>query len=286
MITSTRPKEILEAIERERVTTMILVPAQLQQIVDYPNLGQHDLSSLKVIAGAGSHVAADLTKKVREKLGCRFYNVFGMSEGPCTQTRWDDPEEAIAHTVGWPICAHDEFKVVDEAGNELTEGKEGELVVRGPCIFRGYYKAEAANREAFTPDGFFRTGDLAKFDRERRLIITGRKKDIIIRGGENISATEVEELIGQHPKVEQIAVVGMPDPILGERACAFVKPRKNMRLTFEEIVSYLKEQKASILLFPERMELTDEIPLTNVGKVDKKRLREEIGEKLKKEGKI
>jgi 2,3-dihydroxybenzoate-AMP ligase len=286
MIPSTRTRDILEAIQKERVTTMILVPAQLQQIVDFPELNQFDVSSLKVIAGAGSHVAAELTKKVHEKLGCRFYNVFGMSEGPCTQTRWDDPEEAVAHTVGWPVCPHDEFKVIDEAGHELAEGKEGELVVRGPCIFRGYYKAEAANREVFTPDGFFRTGDLAKFDQERRIVITGRKKDIIIRGGENISATEVEELISEHPKVEQVAVVGMPDPILGERACAYIKPKRGATITLEEITALLKERKASILLFPERIEPVEELPFTNVGKVDKKRLREEIKEKLKKEGKI
>jgi 2,3-dihydroxybenzoate-AMP ligase/mycobactin salicyl-AMP ligase len=286
MITSTRPKEILETIERERVTTMILVPAQLQQIVDYPDLSRRDFSSLTVIAGAGSHVASDLTRKVREKLGCRFYNVFGMSEGPCTQTRHDDPEEAIAHTVGRPICPYDEFRVIDEAGNALADGNEGELIARGPCIFRGYYKAEAANREAFTPDGFFRTGDLAKFDREKRIIITGRKKDIIIRGGENISATEVEELISEHPKVEQVAVVAMPDPILSERACAYIKPRKGATITLEEITALFKERKASVLLFPERVEPVEELPLTNVGKVDKKRLREEIKEKLKKEGKI
>jgi len=90
--------------------------------------------------------------------------------------------------------------VIDEAGRELAQGEEGELVARGPCIFRGYFKAEAANREVFTPEGFFRTGDLARFDRDKRIVITGRKKDIIIRGGENISATEVEELINEHPR--------------------------------------------------------------------------------------
>jgi non-ribosomal peptide synthetase component E (peptide arylation enzyme) len=176
--------------------------------------------------------------------------------------------------------------VIDEAGNALADGNEGELIARGPCIFRGYYKAEAANREAFTPDGFFRTGDLAKFDREKRIIITGRKKDIIIRGGENISATEVEELISEHPKVEQVAVVAMPDPILSERACAYIKPRKGATITLEEITALFKERKASVLLFPERVEPVEELPLTNVGKVDKKRLREEIKEKLKKEGNI
>jgi 2,3-dihydroxybenzoate-AMP ligase/mycobactin salicyl-AMP ligase len=286
MIPSTRPKEILEAIEKERVTTMILVVAQLQQVVEYPDLNQYDLSSLKVIAGAGSHVPAELIKKVYERIGCKFYNVFGMSEGPCAQTRYEDPEDVILHTVGWPICPYDEFKVIDAKDNELPQGKEGELVARGPCIFRGYYKAEAENREAFTTDGFFRTGDIAKFDEEGRLIITGRKKDIIIRGGENISAKEVEELILGHPKVEQVAAVGMPDPILGERVCAFITPKKGMTISFEEVLSYLKEKKTSVLYLPERLEILEEMPLTNVGKVDKKRLREEIKERLKKEGKI
>jgi non-ribosomal peptide synthetase component E (peptide arylation enzyme) len=176
--------------------------------------------------------------------------------------------------------------VIDGNGNQLSQGKEGELVARGPCIFQGYYKAEAENQEAFTRDGFFRTGDIAKFDEAGHLIITGRKKDIIIRGGENISAKEVEDLITGHPKVAQAAAVAMPDPVLGERVCTFIKPKKDAVITFEEIITYLKEKKTSVLYLPERIEIVEEIPLTNVGKVDKKRLREEIREKLKKEGRI
>jgi len=286
MIPSTRPKEILEAIEKEKVTTTILAVAQVQQIVDYPELDRYNVSSLQVIATGGSHIPPEAIRKVYDKLKCKFFNVFGMSEGPCTQTRLQDPDEVVFYTVGWPVCPYDEFKVIDTNGNELPQGKEGELVVRGPCIFRGYYKAESENREAFTPDGFFRTGDIAKFDEERRLTITGRKKDIIIRGGENISAREVEDLITGHPKVEQVAAVGMPDPILGERVCAFIKPKKGTVPFFEEIISYLKEKKTSVLYLPERIEIIEEMPLTNVGKVDKKRLREEIKGKLKKEGKV
>jgi len=286
IIPSTRPKEILEAIERERVTTMILVVAQLQQLIDFPDLDKYNLSSLQVISGAGSHVPSELIKKIYERIGCKFYNVFGMSEGPCTQTRYDDPEEIVLHTVGRPICPYDEFKVIDSSGNELPPGREGELVARGPCIFRGYYKAEAENKEAFTTDGFFRTGDIAKFDEEGHITITGRKKDIIIRGGENISALEVEELISKYPKVEQVSAVGMPDPILGERVCAFIKPKRGETISFEEIISFLKERKTSVLYLPERIEIIEEMPLTNVGKIDKKQLREVIKEKLKKEGKI
>ena len=286
MIPSTRPREILEAIKKEKVTTTILAVAQVQQIVDFPELDQYNVSSLQVIATGGSYMPPEVIRKVYNKLKCKFYNVYGSSEGPCTQTRYDDPEEVILHTVGWPVCPYDEFKLIDSDGNELPREKEGEMVARGPCIFRGYYKSEAENREAFTSDGFYRTGDIAKFDDEGRLIITGRKKDIIIRGGENISAKEVEELISGHPKVVQAAAVAMPDPILGERVCAFIKPRKNENVTLEEIILYLKGKKTSVLYLPERIEVIEEMPLTNVGKVDKKRLREEIREKLRKEEKI
>jgi len=286
MIPSTRPREILEAIEKEKVTTTILAVAQVQQIVDFPELDQYNVSSLQVIATGGSYMPPEVIRKVYNKLKCKFYNVYGSSEGPCTQTRYDDPEEVILHTVGWPVCPYDEFKLIDSDGNKLPREKEGEMVARGPCIFRGYYKSEAENREAFTSDGFYRTGDIAKFDDEGRLIITGRKKDIIIRGGENISAKEVEELISGHPKVVQAAAVAMPDPILGERVCAFIKPRENENVTLEEIILYLKGKKTSVLYLPERIEVIEEMPLTNVGKVDKKRLREEIREKLRKEEKI
>jgi 2,3-dihydroxybenzoate-AMP ligase/mycobactin salicyl-AMP ligase len=286
MIPSTHPREILEAIENEEVTNTILAVAQVQQIVDFPELDHYKVSSLQVIATGGSYMPPEVIRKVYSKLKCKFYNVYGSSEGPCTQTRFEDPDDVVLHSVGWPVCPYDEFKVIDSNGKPLPSEAEGELVVRGPCIFRGYYKSEAENQEAFTLDGFYRTGDIAKFDRERRLIITGRRKDIIIRGGENIGAKEVEDLIGDHPKVESVAAVAMPDPILGEKVCTFIKPRKDEKIFFEEIISYLKEKKTSVLYLPERMEIVEEMPFTNVGKIDKKRLREEIKEKLKKEGKI
>jgi len=286
LISSTRPREILEAIEKERVTMTILAVAQVQQIIDFQDLDRYDISSLQAIGTGGSHMPPEVIRKIYDKLKCKFFNVYGSSEGPCTQTRYDDPEEAVFHTVGWPICPYDEFKVIDSDGNELPRQEEGELVARGPTIFQGYYKSETENREAFTRDGFYRTGDIAKFDREGRLILTGRKKDIIIRGGENISAKEVEELIISHPSVEQVAAVAMPDQTLGERVCAFIKPKKGTLISFEEIVSYLKEKKTSVLNLPERIEVIEEMPLTNVGKVDKRKLREEIKEILKKEGKL
>ena len=159
-------------------------------------------------------------------------------------------------------------------------------MARGPCIFQGYYKSEAENREVFTADGFYRTGDLVRFDPEGRMIITGRKKDVIIRGGENISAKEVEELVGGHPAVDLVAAVGMPDPVLGERVCAFVKPKPDRVVTFEDIIAFLKAKNTSVLYLPERVEIVAEIPLTPVGKIDKKRLREEIRIKIEAEASL
>jgi non-ribosomal peptide synthetase component E (peptide arylation enzyme) len=250
MITSTRSREILEVIQKERVTTMILVPAQLQQIVDFPELNQFDVSSLKVIAGAGSHVAAELTKKVHEKLGCRFYNVFGMSEGPCTQTCWDDPEQAVAHTVGWPVCPHDEFKVIDEAGHELADDKEGELVVRGPCIFRGYYKAEAANREVFTPDGFFRTGDLAKFDCQRLIEVFGKVMGIYFHNAANAVDNEPVQEQGEAESISRIGTLKQDT-----RDLAFIL-QKTDELT-EDIYKEVAEKGYSFKTVSIYMVLTD-----------------------------
>ncbi len=280
---STRAADILDAIQRERVTTMILAVAQAQQIVDDPGLDRYDVSSLQVIATAGSHAPPALIGTIRERLGCHYFNVFGMSEGPCTQTRYGDPDEVILHTVGRPVCPYDEFKVLDVDGNELPPEHEGRLVARGPCIFRGYYKSDADNATAFTADGFFHTGDLAKFDVDGNLIVTGRLKDVIIRGGVNISASAVEDPISAHPSVAQVAAVAMPDPILGERVCAYIAPKPNAGLSFGELIAYLKELRVSVTYWPERMEIVDSLPLTSVRKVDKALLREDIKARLARE---
>jgi len=283
-ITSTAPKEILETIEAEGITCLTLVPSQLAKILNDPNLEKYDLSSLQSVQSGGAHVASELVRGVYERIGCKFSNDFGMAEGPCSCTRREDPEEIVCNTVGIPLCPYDRFKIIDENEEEVAIGAEGELVAKGPGVFTGYYMAEEENRKAFTHDGFFRTGDLAIIiNEEGYLRITGRKKDIIIRGGENISATEVEELILSHPSVQDVAVVGMPDPILQERACAYVKLVSGREVIFEELITHLKGKGASVLLLPERMEIIPELPLTKVGKVDKKILRKDIALKLKQE---
>jgi non-ribosomal peptide synthetase component E (peptide arylation enzyme) len=174
--------------------------------------------------------------------------------------------------------------VIDEEGNDLPVNTEGELVASGPEVFTGYYKTtEEENRAVFTLDGYYRTGDLAKIDERGYITITGRKKDVIQRGGETLVPSEMENLLSKHPHIDRAAVIGMPDPKLGERACAYVVTKPGTTLAFEDMIAFLKAQGAGVLLLPERLEVVPALPETGVGKVDKKALRADIDAKLKKE---
>jgi non-ribosomal peptide synthetase component E (peptide arylation enzyme) len=206
-----------------------------------------------------------------------------MTEGAGTITRGTDPPEVVAGTVGKGMCPYDQYKIVDEKDHELAPGEEGELVTQGPSIVSGYYKSEAEDKFTFTRDGFFRTGDVGKFDSQENLIITGRIKDIIRRGAESIIPFEIEEMISEHPKVAAASVVGMPDARLGERICVYAQLLKGEKITFEELISFLKEKGASKMLLPERLEVMEKFPLTTMQKVDKQTLREDIARKLKAE---
>ncbi len=286
LCSSTRAKDILEYIEKERVTFCFLVPTLLADVLHEPDMEKYDCSSLRAIITGGAHCAPELVQEAYNKLPSHFYNCYGMTEGAGFLTRVDDPFEVTAHTVGKKFCPYDKYKVVDEDDDELPQGQEGELVAKGPSIVSGYYKSEGEERLVFTRDAFFRTGDIGKFDQLGNLIITGRKKDIINRGGEKISAQEVEDLIANHPRVLRAAVVGMPDPRLGERVCAYVEPMFGQKVTSEDIISHVKDRSRSLLLLPERVEIVPEIPLTAMNKVNKQQLREDIAQKLKAEGKL
>jgi non-ribosomal peptide synthetase component E (peptide arylation enzyme) len=274
LLGSTAAGDILDAIGRERATFTILVPAQLHDLAGHPDLGRADCSSLRAVAGAGDRVPPELADVVVERLGRPFIHVFGMSEGPCANTRPDDPHEVVRSTVGVPICPGDEFRVVDEAGRPLPAGEAGELVARGPGIFRGYFKAEAINRDAFLPGGFFRTGDLARIDAAGRITLTGRRKDVIVRGGEKIPGALVEQYLATAPGIARAAVVGIPDARLGERICAFVEPGPGGQPSVEGIAEHFRREGISPMLCPERVEVLGAFPLTAVGKLDRGRLRE------------
>jgi non-ribosomal peptide synthetase component E (peptide arylation enzyme) len=283
---STKVKDVLKKMEQERVTCCFLVPAMLADIANEPDVDNYSLSPLLSVVTGAARTSAELVEAVCQKLKGPFFNTYGSTEGAGTTTRTTDPFEVVAHTVGKPMCPYDKYVIIDEEGNEVPLGQEGELAIRGPCIFAGYYKSEAENELSFTRDGFFRTGDLGKFTKEGNIVITGRKKDLIKRGGETIIPIEIEEMIAGHPKVAGVAVVGMPDPRLGERICAYIQPVPGEKISFDEVITYLKAHGASVLLLPERIEVVEELPLTAMNKVEKARLREDITQKLKAEGKI
>jgi len=280
LLDSTDPEIICQTIEKERVTALAAVPAIMTRIVGLQNLGRYDLSSLKKISAGGAASTPDLINAVWSKIGCKYYNAFGSVEGACTSTRSDDSSETIRHSVGKPDCPYDTLKIVDLDGSEVPHGQEGELVAKGPGVFTGYFKSPQDHDAMFTQDGFFRMGDLAKKDEFGNITITGRIKDLINRGGEMISAGEIENMMSGFPGIESVAVIGMPDPILGERICVYVQASRGATIEFYEVIKYLKALGASVLQLPERLEVIDALPLTKVGKCDKKALREDIKMRL------
>jgi 2,3-dihydroxybenzoate-AMP ligase len=183
-------------------------------------------------------------------------------------------------TVGRPISPDDEVRLIDDDGNEVPEGEVGEFCARGPYTLRGYYGAAEHNAKVFTPDGFYCSGDLMRRHPSGNYMVEGRKKDLINRGGEKISAEEIENLILQHPAVQNVACVAMPDPDLGERMCACVIAAPGGRLTLAELVAFLGTKEIAKFKLPERLELVAEFPLSTFGKVSKKALVEDIARKL------
>ena len=203
-----------------------------------------------------------------------------MAEGLLCYVRLDDPYELRYETAGRPVSPGDEIRLVDEEGNDVPDGEIGELLVRGPYTLRGYFRAPEYNARTFTSDGFYKTGDLMRRHPSGNFIVEGRKKDLINRGGEKISAEEIENLILSHPAVLNVACVPMPDPILGERMCAFVIPQPGMTLSLDDIVRFLLDKGIAKYKLPERLELVDNFPLSNIGKVSKFALTQLITEKL------
>jgi len=277
---STDLDDICCTIEKERVTTVVWVPTLARRLASFERLADYDLISLQRMHCGGGASQPDLIRDVQENLDCRYHNGYGATEGMTTLTRADDSQETIFNTVGKPTCPHDTYKVVDFNGKQLPAGASGELLIKGPGVFTGYYKNPQENEKVFTPDGFFKTGDVARIDKQGYVTLTGRIKEMINRGGESISAVEIERLISDHPDVQLVAVVPMPDKDLGERACAYVQARLGVNLDFDGIIAFLKFRKVSVLQLPERIEFVDAIPLTKTGKMDKRALVEDIRKKI------
>jgi len=284
--TSTQAADLLPLIERHRVTHIHVVPALLIRWINDPLIEKFDLSSLEVIQSGGQRLQPEIRRRTKELIpSVTVQENFGMSEGMLMFVRLDDPDDVRMETVGRPISTDDEVRLVDDDDKEVAPGDVGEFLVRGPYTLRGYYGVPEYNAQAFTSDGFYRSGDLMRQHPSGNYMVEGRKKDLINRGGEKISAEEIENLILTQPTVQNVACVPMPDPVLGERLCACVILRRHCSLSLEELVAFLADQEIAKHKFPERLEIMDEFPLSPFGKVSKKDLTERIARKLKEEGK-
>ncbi len=269
-------------IQKYGVTHCSAVPTIILGMLDHPKLSDYDLSSLKVILTGGAKLNPEIAIRIRPELGCEVQQVLGMAEGFLFWTRLGEPDEINLYTQGRPQSPADELRIVDPAtGADVPPGEMGEAWGRGPHTIRGYYRAPERNAVAFSPDGFYKTGDLVRLHPSGNVIYEGRIKDCINRGGEKISAEEIENHLLAHPKVANCACVAMPDPILGERTCAYVIPTPGEALTLAELCEFLvNERKIAKFKLPERLELVDSFPVTAVGKLSKKMLREMIAAKV------
>ncbi|MWV46111.1 (2,3-dihydroxybenzoyl)adenylate synthase [Paenibacillus sp. HJL G12] len=275
------PDEVFPLIAAEGVTIAAVVPPLALIWLDAAESRHFDLSNLQVLQVGGAKFIAEAAKRVRTSIGCKLQQVYGMAEGLVNYTRLDDPEDTIINTQGRPMSPYDEIRIVDDADEEVAPGEVGHLLTRGPYTIRGYYQAEDHNAKSFTADGFYRTGDLARMTSDHYLVIEGRAKDQINRGGDKVAAEEVENHLLAHPGVFDAAVVSMPDEYLGERTCAFVIPYETS-VTGGELKTFLKERGLAVYKIPDRVEFVDSLPQTGVGKVSKKMLRDSIAEKTKR----
>jgi 2,3-dihydroxybenzoate-AMP ligase len=195
-----------------------------------------------------------------------------MAEGLLTYTRLDDPEDVVVHTSGRPLAPADELRVVDGDGRDVAPGEVGELLTRGPYTLRGYYGAPEHNARAFTADGYFRSGDLVRLTPDGNMIVEGRIKDVVNRGGEKVSAEEIEDHLLAHPGIRNAAVVAMADAGMGEKTCAFVVPRAGP-LERHTLNAFLRERGLAEYKLIDRLDLVEALPSTAVGKVNKAELR-------------
>jgi cyclohexanecarboxylate-CoA ligase len=278
-----QPARAVELIASEGVTWTMGATPFLSDLAYAPNLAQHRVDSLRLFLSAGAAIPRQLVIDAQERLRCDISAGWGMTENALvTVNRVDDPPEKVFSTDGCCLTGM-AVKVVDETEQEVPTGQEGDLLCHGPQHFAGYYKRPQVTAQGFTSNGWFKTGDRAILDTDGYISISGRSKDIIIRGGENIPVVEVENLLHKHPHVHNVAIVAMPDQRLQERACAFIIPKPGATLTFDEMVTYLLDQQLATQYLPERLEVVTEFPMTPSGKIQKYVLRQRIAEQIARE---
>lgn len=272
---SPSPDECFGLIARERVSITALVPPLARLWVEAAEGRRADLGSLRVLQVGGARLSPELARRVQPALGCTLQQVYGMAEGLVCYTRLDDPQDTVLHTQGRPISPDDEIQVIDQDDRPVAPGQVGQLLTRGPYTVRGYYRAAQQNALSFTPDGFYRTGDLVRQTPDGALVVEGRVKDQINRGGEKIAAAEVEQHLLAHPGVRDAALVALPDPFLGERSCAVVVAR-GQPPSGVELIGFLRQRGLAAYKLPDRVIFAETLPRTAVGKVNKPALIEEL----------
>lgn len=285
LLPSPSPARVLRTVEAESVTVAAAVPAIAHSWIEYQR--EHRIlqsHSLRVLQVGGARMPDELAARVQPILGAQLQQVFGMAEGLINMTRLDDEPEVIVTTQGRPVSEADEIRIVDAHGNPVPTGVAGALQTRGPYTPRGYFRATEHNAYAFTPDGWYVSGDVVIRRHDGNLVVAGREKDLINRGGEKISAEEVENFAYRFPAVKAAAAVAMPDPLLGERLCLYLcVAHSDSVITLTDIISEMTAAGFARFKHPERLEIVDHMPMSKVGKIDKKALREDICTRLAQE---
>ena len=276
---STDTTEVLTTVARERVTVVAAVVPLITSWLNDNVARAYDLSSLQVVQNGGARLAPELRARLRREFGCTPQEIYGTAEGLINMTRLTDADDLLLESSGAPVSGFDEIEVIDDAGRRVPDGESGELVARGPYTIRGYYNADTINAEAFTSDGFYRMGDIVR-RRGRYVYTEGRRKDLINRGGEKISCDEVENLIAGLAQVRQAAVVAMTDAVFGEKACACVVLQPGATLSFDELIAHLRAQQIASFKLPERLEVLPSFPVSPVGKILKRELREIVAQRM------
>jgi mycobactin salicyl-AMP ligase len=273
--TDPSPEAAFAAIARHGVTVTALVPALAKLWAQACEWEPETPKTLRLLQVGGAKLEPEDARLVRTALTPGLQQVFGMAEGLLNYTRLDDPPHLTEHTQGRPLSAADELRVVDTTGEPVPPGDEGELLVRGPYTFNGYFRAERDNERCFDPDGFFRSGDLVRIGDDGYVVVTGRVKDVICRGGETISAADLEEQMHSHPAIFSAAAVALPDPYLGEKICAAVV-FKDKGLSLAELNVYLDERGVAAHARPDVLVTMTSLPTTPIGKIDKKAIAGQV----------
>ncbi len=279
------PEGALELMEKEKVTAIGVVPTHLVRMLE-KDVEKYNLDNLRFIRSAGGYLPPDVAQEAEERMGGVITSDLGTQDvGSICGCKVSDPPKYRRRTVGKPLPGN-VIKILDDDGNEVPEGEVGALWFRGPHSPAGYFRDLEATMKVFNEDGWTTTGDLVKWEKGF-LWIMGRKKDMIIRGGQNIYPAEIEGLLNEHPAIVNVAIVAMPDKELGEKCCAYVIVKEGYTFTFEEMKDYLLEKKLAKFKLPERLEIVKEFPTVgDSGKVNKEELKRMIRKKLEEEGKI